>query len=205
MPFGIDNASPVLTVAVIDGPFDAAALSGVLARAPVRLGGDDCDANPKGACEHGTFVMGLLGARADAPVPGLCPGCRLIHLPLFADTNAPFAGMDGLAVAIARAVDAGARLINLSLAILDEGIEANRRLAAALDFARVRGCVLVAAAGNQGRSASGQLLTHPVVVPVVAVDASLRLLPDSPISARRLRPAASPRSDICRAMRRAAA
>ncbi|MGY3647123.1 hypothetical protein ACVWW2_002414 [Bradyrhizobium sp. LM4.3] len=154
-------------------------LSGVLARAPVRLGGDDCDANPKGACEHGTFVMGLLGARADAPVPGLCPGCRLIHLPLFADTNAPFAGMDGLAVAIARAVDAGARLINLSLAILDEGIEANRRLAAALDFARVRGCVLVAAAGNQGRSASGQLLTHPVVVPVVAVDASLRLLPDS--------------------------
>ncbi|MCK1396234.1 S8 family serine peptidase [Bradyrhizobium sp. 1] len=188
MAFGIDDASPAFAVAVIDGPYDQAALSNVLARAPLRLAGGSCDTSPKGACDHGTFIMGVLGARPDAPVPGLCPSGRLLHLPLFADTNAAFAGVTGLAAAIAQAADAGARLINLSLAIMDEGAAINRRLAAALDFAHTRGCILVAAAGNQGRPTSGQLLTHPAVIPVVAVDALQRLLPDSnfgPALARR--------------------
>lgn len=179
MAFCIDDASPAFAVAVIDGPYDQAALSDVLARAPLRLAGGSCDTNPKGACDHGTFIMGVLGARPDAPVPGLCPNCRLLHLPLFADTNAASADVDGLAAAIAQAANAGARLINLSLAIMDEGAAINRRLATALDLARTRGCMLVAAAGNQGRPASGQLLTHPAVIPVVAVDALQRLLPDS--------------------------
>jgi hypothetical protein len=51
-------------------------------------------------------------------------------------------------------------------------------LAAALDFAEASGAVLVVAAGNQGRLAMGQLLSHPVTVPVVGTDASQRLLPE---------------------------
>jgi hypothetical protein len=166
-------------VAIIDGPYDAGALSGVLARAPVSLGNANCSMDPNSACNHGTFIMGLLGARRDAPIPGLCPGCRLLHVPLFVDADRPWASISDLANAITIAVAAGARLINLSLAILGEEAENHGELATALDHAEASGAVVMVAAGNQGRLAIGQLLSHPVTVPVVAVDAARRLLPDS--------------------------
>ena len=52
-------------------------------------------------------------------------------------------------------------------------------LRAALDFAEASGALVLVAAGNQGRLAMGQLLSHPAVIPVVAADASQRLLPES--------------------------
>jgi hypothetical protein len=176
---GISDRSHAFAVAVIDGPYDAAALSGVLANVPVSLADGSCDVSPNSACDHGTFIVGLLGARQDTVVPGVCPDCRLVHIPLFADAISPSASVDELATAIAKAVSTGARLINLSLAILGDESEINRRLAAALDFAETSGSVLVVAAGNHGRLAIGQLLAHPVVIPVVAADASQRLLPES--------------------------
>jgi subtilisin family serine protease len=171
-------ASPVV-VAVIDGPYDAAALSRVLAYAPVSLAGGTCGVSPNSACDHGTFIIGLLGAREDAMIPGLCPDCRLIHVPLFIDMSAPWASVDELATAIVQAVTAGARLINLSLAILGADSQNHPGLAAALNHAERNGAVLLVAAGNQGRLAMGQLLSHPIAIPVVGVDASQRLLPDS--------------------------
>jgi hypothetical protein len=176
---GTSDRNHAFTVAVIDGPYDAVALSGVLANGPVNLAGGSCDANPNSACDHGTFIVGLLGARQDSLIPGLCPDCRLIHIPLFVDAYSPSASVDELATAIAKAVNAGARLINLSLAILGDEQQNNARLAAALDFAAASGALLVVAAGNQGRLAMGQLLSHPVVIPVVAADASQSLLPES--------------------------
>jgi hypothetical protein len=169
----------VLAVAVIDGPYDSAALAPVLANAPLGLGEGRCDLRPNSACDHGTFIVGLLGARQDSLIPGLCPDCQLLHIPLFVDEAAPWASVDDLATAIATAVAAGARLLNLSLAVLGSDTETSPRLAHALDFAQANGCLLMVAAGNQGRLASGQLPDHPVVIPVVAVDASQRLLPDS--------------------------
>jgi subtilisin family serine protease len=176
---GTSDRSHAFTVAVIDGPYDAAALSGVLANGPVSLADGSCGANPNSACDHGTFIVGLLGARRDGLIPGLCPDCRLVHIPLFVDAHSPSASVDELATAIAHAVNAGARLINLSLAILGDELEVNARLAAALDLAEARGALLLVAAGNQGRLAMGQLLSHPVVIPVVAADASQSLLPES--------------------------
>jgi Subtilase family/PatG C-terminal/PatG Domain len=176
---GISDRNRAFAVAVIDGPYDAAALAGVLANVPVTLADGSCDVSPNSACDHGTFIVGLLGARQDTLIPGMCPDCRLLHIPLFADAISPSASVDELATAIAKAVSAGARLINLSLAILGAESEVNRRLAAALDFAETSGSILVVAAGNHGRLAIGQLLAHPVVIPVVAADASQRLLPES--------------------------
>jgi hypothetical protein len=161
----------MVPVAVIDGPYDAAALSGVLPRAPVNLGNGSCRANPGAACNHGTFVMGLLGR--------CCPGCQILHVPLFVDERAPAATVSGLANAIRAAVASGARLINLSLAIQGDDSEHHPELGAALDYAEAEGAVVVVAAGNQGRLAMGQLLSHPVTIPVVAVDAAHRLLPSS--------------------------
>lgn len=158
------------SVAVIDGPYDATALSGVLAQMPINLGSGGCGQRPNSACNHGTFVIGLLG--------GLCPDCQLLHAPIFVDERAPWASVGELARAIIVAVEAGARLINLSLAILGDDAENDRDLAAALDHAEASGAIVVAAAGNQGRPATGQLLSHAVTIPVAAIDATGRLLPD---------------------------
>jgi subtilisin family serine protease len=166
-----------LPVAVIDGPFDAVALSEILARTPVSVANGSCDA--KGACSHGTFMMGLIGARRNAPIPGLCPECQLVHVPLFVDEEAPRTSIARLADAITAAVAAGAKLINLSLAIQGEDAAGDPALAKALDRAEAHDTVIMVAAGNEGRRASGQLLSHPVTIPVVAVDATHQLLPHS--------------------------
>lgn len=168
-----------VTVAVIDGPYDEAALSGVLARMPVTLGYGACRVSPNTACSHGTFIIGILGARWDALIPGLCPDCRLLHVPLFADDAASSASVAELASAITVAVAAGAELINLSLAIQGDDTQSHPELAAALDLAEASGAIVVVAAGNQGRLAMGQLLSHPVTIPVAAVDGAHRPLPDS--------------------------
>ena len=165
-------------IAIIDGPYDAAALSNVLAREPVNLGSATCAVRPNSACGHGTFILGLLGARTDAPIPGRCPDCDLVHISLFADEDAAQTGLTDLALAIDDAVASGASLINLSLAILGDDGRSDDGLAIALDRAEAAGAVVMAAAGNQGRLAASQILSHPVTIPVVAVDAAGNLLPD---------------------------
>lgn len=172
---GVDDGT--VSVAVIDGPYDAAALSKILAQPPANLGRASCSVEPNSACDHGTFIMGLLGAREDLAKPGLCPGCKLLHVPLFIDERGPSASVGALSNAIAVAVLSGAKLINLSLAIMGENSR-SRELAAALDLAEASGAVILAAAGNQSRLAMGQLISHPVTIPVVAVDAAQRILPD---------------------------
>jgi Subtilase family/PatG C-terminal len=177
-----------LPVAVIDGPYDVTALSGILTQTFVSLGKGSCAVGPSSACGHGTFILGLLGARRDALIPGLCPECRLLHVPLFVDDGAPSASVAELAKAIRVAITAGARLINLSLAILSDHPQNDPELAAALDVAEANGATVLVAAGNQGHLAMGQLLSHPVTIPVVAVDAAHRLLPESnfgPLISRR--------------------
>jgi PatG C-terminal/Subtilase family len=177
-----------LRIAVIDGPYDPVALDGVLANKPISFGNRTCGTIPNKACEHGTFVVGLLGARRDALIPGICPNCTLLHIPLFVDEANPHASVDELARCINVAVANDAQLINLSLAILGDNSQRHNALARSLDYAAANGAVVVAAAGNQGRLAMGQLLSHPVTIPVVAVDAVGRLLRDSnfgPLIARR--------------------
>jgi hypothetical protein len=166
-------------VAVIDGPYDAAGLSGILARDPINLGTGHCGSKPNSACDHGTFIVGLLGARRDASIPGLCPDCQLLHVPLFVEENSASASVYELANAIKLAVASGARLLNLSLAILNDNSSCPSELAGALDCAQASGAVVVAAAGNQGRRVKGHIiLTHPATIPVVAIDADGRLLPN---------------------------
>ena len=165
-------------IAIIDGPYDAAALSNVLAREPVNLGSATCAVRPNSACGHGTFILGLLGARTDAPIPGHCPDCDLVHISLLADEDAAQTGVTDLALAINDAVASGAFLINLSLAILGDDGRSDDGLAIALDRAEAAGAVVMAAAGNQGRLTASQILSHPVTIPVVAVDAAGNVLPD---------------------------
>jgi subtilisin family serine protease len=75
-----------------------------------------------------------------------------------------------LAVAILDCIQAGARLINLSLALAQPSMRDERVLGAALDHATRQGVVIVAAAGNQNALGSTAITRHPWVIPVVAYD-----------------------------------
>ena len=115
--------------------------------------------------------------------PAICPGCRLLVRPIFpeydpseakgrgnANDRMPSATPDELADAVLDAINAGARVLNLSAGIGAPSIRRERSLEAALDYAAHRGVLIVAAAGNQGTVGSTAITRHPWVIPVVACD-----------------------------------
>jgi subtilisin family serine protease len=75
-----------------------------------------------------------------------------------------------LAAAIRDCVNAGARVLNLSLALAQPTGRAERELEDALDYAASRRTLVVAAAGNQGAVGSSAITRHPWVIPVIAYD-----------------------------------
>jgi subtilisin family serine protease len=73
------------------------------------------------ACLHGTFMAGILLAKRGSPAPAICPSCALLASPIFGDApdkkEMPSATPEDLAAAILTCVEAGARILNLSLAL----------------------------------------------------------------------------------------
>ena len=127
------------------------------------------------ACLHGTFVAGILCAKRGSPAPAICPNCTLLIRPIFAETTSerqqmPSATPEELAAAIIECIDAGARVINLSLALAQPSVKGEQALEEALNQAVRRGVIVVAAAGNQGTLGSSAITRHPWVIPVVACD-----------------------------------
>ena len=123
------------------------------------------------ACQHGTFVAGILTARRGSSAPAICPDCTLLVRPIFPEktTNSedmPAATPLELAAAIREMVEAGARIINLSAALVQPTATGVQRLQEALDFAASRGAITVAAAGNQRAVGSSAITRHPWVIPV---------------------------------------
>lgn len=139
------------------------------------------------ACMHGTFVAGVLLAKRGSPAPAICPGCTLLVRPIFSesapvDGQLPSAAPEELAAAITEGVDAGARVLNLSVALLHPSPQGQRALGEALLYAARRGVLLVVAAGNQAMVGSSMLTRHPWVIPVVACDGLGRPVPQSNLS-----------------------
>lgn len=169
-------------VGVIDGTVDLAHPG--LALQPVRFVGTT-DPSPAPGVWHGTLVVAALAARPTAAVPGLCPGCTFLVRPV-AGVDTPPASPAELAAALDEITAAGARVVNISLALgpltggrTDASGPGIRRLLAAVDEAARRGAVVVAAAGNDGRLGGSPLVRHPWVIPVVALGARGRPLPTS--------------------------
>jgi subtilisin family serine protease len=82
----------------------------------------------------------------------------------------PSASPEELATAIRDAIDAGAKVINLSAALAQPSARGERQLEQALDLAAQRGVLVVAAAGNQGTVGSSAITRHPWVIPVTGCD-----------------------------------
>lgn len=165
-----------VVVGLIDGPvaMDHPDLAGSNISVAGR-GIASCSLSSSIACQHGTFVAGMLVAQQGSQAPAICPDCTLLLRPIFPESNAGNGQMPGatpqeLAAAIRDVVVAGARVINLSAALLHSTSQGIKELEQALDLAAARGVITVAAAGNQGTVGSSIITRHPWVIPVVECD-----------------------------------
>jgi subtilisin family serine protease len=143
-----------------------------------------CTQADSAACLHGTFVAGILSAKRGSGAPAICPDCTLLVRPIFADATAaigemPSATPKELAQAILECIGAGARVLNVSAALVQPSIKNDQALEEALDQAARRGVLVIVAAGNQGTLGSTAITRHPWVIPVVAHDHQGRLMDQS--------------------------
>lgn len=168
---------PDVIIGLIDGPvvIDHPRLASQHIRAiPGNRAGACTEAN-SAACLHGTFIAGILSAKRHSFAPAICPDCTLLIRPIFTEKIAgnerlPSAPPKELAAAIIECVEAGARCINLSLALAQPSSAAEREIEQVLDHAIKRGVIIVAAAGNQGTLGSTAITRHSWVIPVVGCD-----------------------------------
>jgi subtilisin family serine protease len=77
----------------------------------------------------------------------------------------PSATPEELAAAILECIEAGARVLNLSVAVISPSGKSERTLEEVLNHALSRGVLIVAAAGNQGTIGSSVITRHPWVIP----------------------------------------
>jgi subtilisin family serine protease len=192
-PLGLVNLPPLMNlstgrpdvaIGLIDGPVAVSHpdLAGSIREAPGAAAA--CSQATSAACLHGTFVAGILSAKRGSNAPAVCPDCTLLIRPVFAeaatgDLDSPSAEPEELAAAILACIEAGAWMINLSLALMESSPRAGAGLVQALDHAACRGVLIVAAAGNQGVVGGTIITAHPWVVPVGACGLSGRPLNES--------------------------
>lgn len=171
----LTSGRPEILVGLIDGPV----ATGVtyLASENIRTATDSAEISCQSmsaACQHGTFMAGVLSARRSAPAPAICPDCTLLVRPIFLEVSGndgdlmPRATPEELANAIVQSARAGVRVLNLSVALAGRSARGERVLHQALDEAMKHGTVVVAAAGNQRRIGSSVITAHPWVIPVTA-------------------------------------
>jgi subtilisin family serine protease len=123
------------------------------------------DQDPSDDNGHGTAVAGVVAANSDngIGVASYCWACRLMPVKVLGADGTGFAS--GLAQGIIWATDHGARVINASLGSPVDDFT----LAAAAQYAWLRGVLIVAAAGNE----SSPTPDYPAALPnVLSVSAS---------------------------------
>lgn len=180
------TGSPDIVVGLIDGPvaIDHPELSTAVVREVPGKTGGGCTRYDSIACQHGTFVAGILSARRTSACPAICPDCTLVVRPIFSEAESrnghmPSATPAELAKAIIETINVGARVINLSAALIHPTASGERQLEEAIGYAAQRGTMIVAAAGNQGIIGSSAITRHAWLIPVVACDQDGRPVADS--------------------------
>src|SRR5262249_36072552 len=173
----LSAGAPEIVIGLLDGPvavkhpdLQDATVRVIPGKLPAK-----CDGPDNAACGHGTFVAGILSAKRASAAPAICPGCTLLLRPIFGaavpdSASLPSATPQELAAALVETIDGGARIINISSALLYPSANSEPALQYALDYAMRRGVIVVAAAGNQAAVGSSAITRHPWVIPVVAYD-----------------------------------
>jgi subtilisin family serine protease len=183
------NGKSEIEIGLIDGPVVTQHADLVAERfhAITEINVSACAQVNSMACQHGTFIAGILSAKRTSPAPAICPNCTVLVRPIFSETTAgrehmPSATPQELAKAILECVNAGARVINLSLALAQPSTKGEQALEQALDLALRRRVLIAAAAGNQGTLGTSSITRHPWVIPVVACDLHGRPINESNLS-----------------------
>ncbi|MBC7979072.1 MAG: S8 family serine peptidase [Armatimonadetes bacterium] len=120
--------------------------------------------NPADLNGHGTAVATLIFSN-NAFAPGIAPAATPLSIRIADDNGSSNSFL--ISQGIIAAVDEGAQIINISLG----GSGKSGLVETALDYARQRGVVVVAAAGNSGTEGVMQPAANPSVIAVGAVDA----------------------------------
>jgi len=114
---------------------------------------------------HGTAVASLIAGK-DALTPGVAPGAEIFSIRVADDAGNSDSFL--LAEGIVKAVDAGAKVINISMGSLGDSVIMRDAIA----YADQRGALLVAAVGNHGINRVTYPAAYETVVAVGAVDAA---------------------------------
>ena len=136
-----------VTVAVLDSGLDRS--HSAFAGADIAAGYDAVAHRPgvdSDESGHGTKVTGILVARfaGDSETLGVSPGVSVYPIKVSEDGKTLYTS--SLIYALHLAADAGVDVINMSLG----GYSRSEAEADAVEYAHSRGCILVAAAGNEG-------------------------------------------------------
>ncbi len=132
--------------------------------------GLDADPTDAGAYRgHGTHVAGIAAAAANGTgIAGVAYACKLIIVRVLdcAAANDCPGSYDAVADGIQYAADQGARVLNLSLG----GRDPSPTVRKAVQYAIARGCIVVAAAGNDSETTLSYPAAYPEVIAVGASD-----------------------------------
>ena len=190
------SGDPRLVIGLIDGPVavDHPGLE------PNRVRRMTMPAGWRQGGPDGTFVAGVLVGRRGTSAPGVCPGCLVVSRPVAGDAlgDGEFAvSPDQIGAAIDDCLEAGVRILNISVVLPPAAADGSAALIAALDRAARRGVLVVVAAEGVRAAAGSALARHPWVVPVAACTRSGSPLPVAHLSPRLRRHALSaPGEDI---------
>jgi subtilisin family serine protease len=186
----ISKGIPQVGIGIIDGPVDLShpALKNSRIRTIRESQLAACKSADSIACIHGTFIAGILCAQRGSTAPAIVPDCEIILRPIFTGGSldsrnnniiVPASTPEELSTAIIETVDAGAKVINLSLGLSASSLTVYQELQDAYHYACRRGVIIVVAAGNQGKLGYAPLVHNLWVLPVVACDNSGNLSPES--------------------------
>lgn len=161
-----------IRIALIDGPVDTGHIDFQGATIS-RISGDEetgCYIPGSPACQHGTFVTGVICADRASAAPALCPGCTVLFRPIFCEApdieQCPVLTADDLADVLREVMDEDVSIINMSVGVSGGTGRQSPKLIAAFDEARRRNVLLIGASGNQGLMDVNALFRHPWVIPV---------------------------------------
>ena len=161
-------------VAVVDSGVSAGArgLAGAVLAGRDVLGGNGGNSDCLG---HGTFVAGLIAARATpgTGLAGVAPGARILPVdvvdPVRAESAHPVTSSSAVAAGIRYAVSSGATVVDVSTAATPGP---SPELRAAVAYAQARNVVVVAPVSTATGTSAMNVVSYPAAYPgVIAVSA----------------------------------
>jgi len=137
-------------------------------------------ANVASATGHGTQVASIIAGNPESPAAGIAPACTLVSIPVYQQgPQGLTCTQEDMALAIDKAVAAGAHIINVSGGELTTEPSSFLALQEAVNKAVQAGCLVVAATGNNGCDCLHVPASLPGVVAAGAMDAQGTPLPFS--------------------------